>query len=88
MARKAAHDQRSTPQNFQCTNCKEGACGACIDMMRVIILKLDPICFCKRKGHSGEARDNQIVDPENGTVYGPGLRVTQEGEVIRDRDSA
>ncbi len=86
MARKAKHDQHSTPETFVCTKCKEGACGACIDVMRVIALNLPTICFCKRKDHSGEARDKQILDPENGTVHGPGLRVTQEGEVIRDRD--
>lgn len=88
MARKAAHDQKSTPDNWQCDPCKKGECNRCIDIMRVIKLRLPEMCKCKKRGHSGEARDNQILDPETGTVYGPGLRVTQEGEVIRDRDAA
>lgn len=82
MARKAAHDQRSTPQTFVCTMCQEGTCNKCIDIMRVAVLGLPVICYCKRKNHSGEPRDKQIVDPETGTVYGPGLRVTLEGDVL------
>jgi hypothetical protein len=51
--------------------------------MRVVVLGKTPMCYCKRKRHDGEANDVQTQDPETGTVWAPGLRVTQEGEVIR-----
>lgn len=83
MARKARHDQKALPDNWQCSACKKGLCDHCIDVARFVVGLNTPICRCKKKNHNGEASDNQIVDPETGTVYGPGLRVTQEGEVLR-----
>lgn len=83
MARKAKHDQKALPDDgWTCEMCQLGVCERCIDVMRYVVGLTDPVCRCKRKGHSGEARDKQIVDPETGTVYGPGLRVTQEGDVL------
>lgn len=82
MARKAAHDQRSTPQDWSCDKCRGNDCNNCIDIMRVVVLGLPQLCYCKRKGHDGEANEKQITDPTTGTVWGPGLRVTTEGEVL------
>lgn len=83
MARKAAHDQRALPdKGWVCTHCKAGRCNQCTDILRAAIGLEDTLCRCKKKDHAGEARDRQIRDPETGTVYGPGLRVTQEGEVL------
>lgn len=42
---------------------------------------LDLICTCKRVGHEGEPRDQQIADPETGAVYTPGLKIAIDGEV-------
>lgn len=83
MARKSKHDQRATPSGWVCDKCRNDDCNNCIDIMRVVIMGKNPMCYCKRKGHSGEAVDKQITDPEDGTVWGPELRVTKEGEVIR-----
>ena len=75
---------RFVPRNpFVCSHCKEGDCENCTDIVRIIVLKKDPICGCERPNHSGEPVNNQIADPETGTVYGPGLSVTKEGEVRR-----
>jgi hypothetical protein len=43
----------------------------------------ETICRCRKQGHSGEPRDQQILDPETGTVHAPGLQVSIEGEVKR-----
>lgn len=82
MARKAKHDQKSLPATFVCDLCRVGVCERCIDVARYLVGWTDPICNCKRQGHSGEANEKQITDPTTGTVWGPGLRVTTDGEVI------
>lgn len=78
----ARHDQREPVRKFVCTYCKAGNCAECIDIAR-IGLNMDAVCDCTAKGHSGEPNDAQILDPETGTVYAPGLTVTQEGKVER-----
>lgn len=83
MARKTKHDQREIPGGWVCEHCQLGVCEQCIDVQRVLFGATVMLCDCKRKDHSGEPADKQITDPETGTVWGPGLRVTQEGEIIR-----
>jgi hypothetical protein len=51
MARKAAHDQRSTPTDWACDMCRLGVCVRCIDIKRIAVLNATPLCFCRRKGH-------------------------------------
>lgn len=68
---------------FSCSHCKAGNCAQCTDVMRVVF-NMDPICKCTRPDHGGEPVNQQIKDPETGTVYAPGLHVTEEGGVIRD----
>lgn len=68
---------------FVCTHCKAEDCSHCIDVLRVVF-DMELICHCSRRDHSGEPRDQQIRDPETGTVYAPGLSVTEDGEVHRD----
>lgn len=83
MARKAKHDQKIVPDaGWVCTHCKADRCNQCTDIMRFALNLRPALCKCKRKNHSGEPRDKQIQDPETGAVWGPGLRVTQEGEVL------
>lgn len=65
---------------FVCARCLDGSCNRCIDIMRVIV-DLEPICRCKVPGHGGEPVDQQILDPETGTVYGPNVVVSAEGDV-------
>jgi hypothetical protein len=86
MARKAKHDQRADGGvKFVCEMCLVGVCERCIDVGRITVFGLDTplLCQCTKQGHSGEANEKQITDPESGTVWGPGLRVTTDGEVIR-----
>lgn len=69
------------PKRMVCVSCLQGKCGQCVDM--VLILAGRPqICLCKKPGHSGEPRDKQISDPETGTVYGPEMFATREGNVV------
>lgn len=82
MARKAKHDQRALSKTFVCEMCQCGVCERCIDVTRYLAGLRDTVCTCKRQGHSGEANEKQITDPTTGTVWGPGLRVTTDGEVI------
>lgn len=82
MARKAKHDQHSVPAHgYICASCRADTCNDCIDVLRAIFGG-EPLCRCKRAHHSGEPTDRQVTDPETGTVWGPGLRVTAEGEVL------
>lgn len=78
------HSQKPADALMICPNCKNGKCEGCVDKVR-LILRDDPICTCKKSGHSdavnGEARLRQIRDPETSDVYGPGLVVTQDGDV-------
>lgn len=84
MAERKHRDLKGKPLGaFSCSHCKGGNCENCTDVMRVIF-GLPPICKCTRPNHGGEAVNQQIKDPETGTVYGPGLAVTEEGGVIRE----
>lgn len=80
------HDQRSYPPDTVCHNCKASNCRHCVDVPRVALGLYDtngPLCFCRKAMHGGEAVTRQVVDPETGTVYGPALSVTIDGEVSK-----
>lgn len=79
----ARHDQRPSRSLMTCQKCKAGNCAECVDVLRMVYTD-DPICQCRRKNHAGEPRDSQVADPETGTVFTPGLSVTQDGEVNYD----
>lgn len=79
----ARHDQRPDDRLMVCKNCKDGNCSACVDVLRAAYAD-DLICRCTRRNHMGEPVDQQIKDPETGTVYGPGLSVSELGEIARD----
>ena len=78
----ARHDQRPREAKFICTVCKAGACEDCVDIKR-ILLDMSRICDCTARGHKGEPRDQQVLDPETGVVHAPGLTVSIDGEVTR-----
>ena len=78
----AKHDQKVEQKHMVCSNCKAGRCEECVDILRILYTD-KMICECTRKNHNGEPRDQQILDPESGTVYGPGLTVSEDGEVKR-----
>lgn len=67
-----------------CGSCIKGNCEDCVDRLLLLALR-DAICGCTRKLHDdkmqGEARLQQVADPETGAVYAPGLTVTEDGEV-------
>lgn len=81
----ARHDQKGQAHKFVCPKCREDKCVECFDIVR-IFANLPAICFCTRRNHSGEPRDNQVADPFTGDVHAPGLTVTYEGEVIKNAD--
>lgn len=65
-----------------CSACHEGECEDCVDVSRTrtgVFSKT--ICQCQRKGHNIEAPSTQILDPESGTVFAPGLQVSIDGTV-------
>lgn len=70
------------PPPYVCVDCKKGNCVNCIDVLRVVI-NLPEMCHCKRKNHDGEPANEQIADPTTGSVFGPGLEVTQDGDIVR-----
>lgn len=70
------------PPPWVCTHCQAGNCTNCIDIMRVVA-DLGEICKCRRKNHSGEPVLQQVADPTTGSVFGPGMEVTQDGEFLR-----
>lgn len=74
------HSQKVQPKHFTCTNCQNGDCMICVDVLRMVYTSVT-ICQCTRQGHSGEATDKQIQDPETGAVYAPGLTVEADGSV-------
>ena len=81
---KRKHTQKGMHEvAFVCLWCKEGNCTNCVDILRMVIEGAPSICKCKRHNHSGEARDQQILDPETGAVHGPGLVVDKDGTVTR-----
>lgn len=81
----ARHDQRPDKSLFVCVNCKNGKCGNCVDVLRMVYAD-KPICRCEKRGHSGEAIDNQIADPETGSVYGPHAVIKEDGTVVTDEE--
>lgn len=74
------HNGKIDPKRLVCTHCLQGNCNRCVDTVH-IVLGMDCWCQCKRKEHSGEPNTQQIRDPETGTVYAPGLKVTEDGKV-------
>lgn len=72
-----------------CPSCKDDNCERCVDRLRAIYAD-DFVCECTRNLHTekrdGEARLNQIKDPETGTVYAPGLTVDIDGKVTFKED--
>lgn len=64
-----------------CVPCLEGRCQDCVDVIHVV-LDMPLICKCTRANHSGDPTNRQIVDPEDGTVYGPCARIEVDGKVI------
>jgi hypothetical protein len=76
----ARNSQKVDPRHMVCENCRMGACEVCIDVS-LILAGREGFCQCKRKGHDGEPRDKQILDPETGTVHAPGLTVDIDGKV-------
>lgn len=76
----ARHSQKPTRRLMICKPCKDGSCGSCVDILRSVYTD-KMICQCDRRGHDGEPINNQILDPETGTVYAPGLEVSANGEV-------
>jgi hypothetical protein len=63
-----------------CVPCRRGDCNECVDILRLAYTEV-PVCQCTRQNHNGEPINQQILDPETGTVYAPGLEVTRDGEV-------
>lgn len=82
----ARHDQQADDRHFICTNCTDGKCEECVDILRMVYTD-ETICRCRKRGHAGEPRDSQVLDPETGDVIGPGLKVGLNGEVELDYDS-
>lgn len=63
-----------------CVPCRRGDCTECVDVLRSVYTDV-MVCQCTRENHDGEPVRQQILDPETGTVYAPGLEVTIDGEV-------
>lgn len=76
----ARHSQKADRKHMICKKCEEDKCVECVDTLRSIFFE-KAICECRRKKHNGEPRDEQILDPETGTVHAPGLTVTEDGTV-------
>lgn len=78
---KRLHDQRPAKRDMTCPRCKEGKCNECIDVSLVLAGR-PLICQCTRKGHDGEPRDRQVLDPiGEATVVGPGMMIDLDGSV-------
>lgn len=78
------HDQKPKDGLMVCPECRKGNCVSCVDALLFIARgEGREYCKCKRKGHNGEPRDQQILDPETGTVHAPGLTISKDGEVTR-----
>lgn len=76
------HSQKSEPKYMVCSECVRDCCELCVNVS-LILLGRNEICECKKQGHNGEPRDQQVLDPETGAVHAPGLTITEEGEVQR-----
>lgn len=81
-----ARHYKSLPKALTtCKNCKNGNCNECVDVLRSVYTD-DLICTCTRKNHFGEPADNQVADPFDGSVHGPGAVVSESGEVTFDEE--
>ena len=69
------------PTPFVCKNCSAGKCIECVDVLRVTYTD-NLICKCRRKDHSGEVTDEQLLDPETGIVYAKALMVGPGGNIL------
>lgn len=81
----AKHDQRPDNRMMVCPNCQKGNCENCVDVLRILYSE-ELICQCTRKDHAGEAVNQQIKDPETGSVYGPHSVIHEDGHVITDEE--
>ena len=79
----ARHDQRPEKKHLICTPCHNGRCDNCVDVSRFLLGFEVALCECTKKNHSGEPASQQILDPVDGTVYAPGLKVDIDGKVTR-----
>lgn len=79
----ARHDQQAERQHMICMNCRADDCNNCVDVLRMVYTDV-AICRCGRASHGGEPARKQILDPETGTVHGPGFTVDQDGKVQFD----
>jgi hypothetical protein len=84
----ARNSQKPNKRHMTCPNCHNGDCNNCVDVTRILAGYTDEICQCTRKNHSGEPQQNQILDPETGTVHAPGLTVDIDGKVTRHGTSS
>lgn len=80
---KKIHAQKPDPRDMTCPNCKLGFCEGCVDVLRSVYTD-EMICTCRRAGHLGEPTSEQILDPETGTVYAPGMTIDELGRVATD----
>lgn len=78
----AQHSQRPDKSNMVCTRCSAGKCEECVDILRMVYTD-KTICTCTRQGHSGEPRDQQILDPDTGAVHAPGMVIDKDGGITR-----
>lgn len=79
------HDQTPKKKDMTCPACKKGECGACVDILRSVYTD-DLICTCTRQNHLGEPAAQQIRDPFDGSVHGPHVVVSEDGEVKIDEE--
>lgn len=75
--------EKEVKEKWICVACDLGQCERCTDIV-LIVMELETICDCTLIGHSVEPRDVQILDPETGTVFAPGLTVDEGGKVEFD----
>ena len=74
---------RTNPIPFVCTHCQANECEECTDILR-IVANLPEICNCQAPDHSGEPVLQQVRDPFDGSVYAPGLVVSEDGVVTKE----
>lgn len=78
----ARNSQKVDRRHMICENCRMDFCEGCVDILLMAVGR-DGFCECQRQGHAGEPVDKQILDPDTGTVYAPGLIVDDDGKVTR-----
>lgn len=86
MARVQARRQQPTKREMTCPSCKRGECTNCPDVL-LAALGRSVGCTCTRANHSGEPNQQQIMDPETGTVHAPGLEVGNNGQISMSVDT-